>query len=162
MNTPSINPYEPPAGDSKSRYDPEKQTYEQIRRRVSRPGTALMIMASIWSVFPAIALVSMVLELAVGGLSFKRIVPDFILMGSYFACLLVIAIGGAKMAFMESYPTARYGALLSCIPVISPFIVWGIPFGIWALVLLFDPEVKAAFEAKKAGKLDEFFDDEGR
>jgi len=162
MNTPSINPYEPPAGDSKSRYEPEKQTYEQIRRRVSRPGTALMIMASIWSVFPAIALVSMVLELAVGGLSFKRIVPDFILMGSYFTCLLVIAIGGAKMAFMESYPTARYGALLSCIPVISPFLVWGIPFGVWALVLLFDPEVKAAFEAKKAGKLDEFFDDEGR
>jgi len=162
MNTPSINPYEPPAGNSKSRYEPEKQTYEQIRRRVSRPGTALMIMASIWSVFPAIALVSMVWEIAVGGLSFKRIVPSFIVMGSYFACLLVIAIGGAKMAFMESYQTARYGALLSCIPVISPFIVWGIPFGIWALVLLFDPEVKAAFDAKKAGTLDEFFTDEGR
>ena len=121
-----------------------------------------MTMASIWSVFPAFALVSMVLELAVGGLSFKRIVPSFIVMGSYFACLLVIAIGGAKMAFMESYQMARYGALLSCIPVISPFVVWGIPFGIWALVLLYDPQVKAAFEAKKAGKLDDLFDDECR
>ena len=162
MSTPSINPYEPPVGDSKSRYEPERQTYEQIRRRVSRPGTALMIMGSICSVFPAIALVSSVWGIAQGGDSFMEFVPTLIVGGFYIACLLVIAIGGAKMAFMESYQMARYGALLSCIPVISPFVVWGIPFGIWALVLLYDPQVKAAFEAKKAGKLDELFDDEGR
>jgi hypothetical protein len=121
-----------------------------------------MTMASIWSVFPAIALVSLVWEIAQVGFSFKRFVPALIVYGFYLVCLLVIAIGGAKMAFMQSYQMARYGALLSCIPVISPFVVWGIPFGIWALVLLYDPQVKAAFEAKKAGKLDDLFDDEGR
>lgn len=30
----------------------------------------------------------------------------------------------------------------------NPFVLWGIPFGIWALIVLRDPKVKAAFEAK--------------
>jgi hypothetical protein len=51
------------------------------------------------------------------------------------------------MAFLESYPLARVAALLACIPIITPFIIIGIPFGIWGLILLNDPRVKAAYES---------------
>ncbi|MCY3006052.1 MAG: hypothetical protein NTV29_08740, partial [Planctomycetota bacterium] len=49
------NPYEPPVGEfGQDIADEDIADSEQIRRRVSRPGTALLIMGSIYSVFPAI------------------------------------------------------------------------------------------------------------
>jgi hypothetical protein len=53
------------------------------------------------------------------------------------------------MAFMESYRLARWGAILACIPIITPFLIWGLPFGIWALIVLEDPRVTKAFDAIK-------------
>jgi len=143
------NPYEPPVGEfGPDSADPDFADREQIRRRVSRPGTALLIMGSIYSVFPAIYL---------GGLPRVLVhrvpVEEFLVVAAFFFTAIVIAVGGAKMAFMESYSMARIGAALACIPLISPFVVWGIPFGIWALIVLNDPKVKAAFEAKAQGSV---------
>lgn len=144
MSSPSENPYEPPVGQ----VDAVADSPEQLLRRCSRPGMALMIMGSIHSVFPAIAMVTLFVEFAYRKPDVSLLLLNLLVFGSYFLCALLIAIGGAKMAFMESYPLARWGAILACIPVISPFIVWGIPFGIWALVVLGDPNVQAAFKAK--------------
>jgi len=143
------NPYEPPVGEfGPDSADPDFADREQIRRRVSRPGTALLIMGSIYSVFPAIYL---------GGLPRVLVhrvpVEEFLVVAAFFFTAIVIAVGGAKMAFMESYSMARIGAALACIPLISPFVVWGIPFGIWALIVLNDPKVKAAFEDKDQGSV---------
>lgn len=146
MSAPSINPYEPPSIDSQIGIEPKEQSIEQIRRRVSRPGTALLIMGSIAAVFPAIAIVGWLFNLLYIG--FNAVVASNLLVSLlFFACSVMISIGGGKMASMESYRLARLGAILACIPFVTPFIFLGIPFGIWALVLLYDPEVKAAFEA---------------
>lgn len=146
MSDPSINPYEPPSIDSQIGIEPKEQSIEQIRRRVSRPGTALLIMGSIAAVFPAIAIVGWLFNLLYIG--FNAVVASNLLVSLlFFACSVMISIGGGKMASMESYRMARLGAILACIPFVTPFIFLGIPFGIWALVLLYDPEVKAAFEA---------------
>ncbi len=135
------NPYEPPVGEfGPDIADPDFA--DIIRRRVSRPGTALLIMGSIYSVFPAIYLVRVLL------FANRLPVEEFLVVAAFFFTAIVIAVGGAKMAFMESYSIAKIGAALACIPLISPFVLWGIPFGIWALVVLRDPKVKAAFEAK--------------
>lgn len=146
MSNPFDNPYEPPVGEYGSDIaDEDIADEEQIRRRVSRPGTALLIMGSIYSVFPAIHLVRFLL--------FNRfLIEDILLVAAFFFTAILIAVGGAKMAFMESYSMARIAAILACIPLISPFVVWGIPFGIWALVVLRDPKVKAAFEVKAQRK----------
>jgi hypothetical protein len=149
MSHPMDNPYEPPVGEfGPDSADPDFADRERIRRRVSRPGTALLIMGSIYSVFPAIYL---------GGLPRVLVhrvpVEEFLVVAAFFFTAIVIAVGGAKMAFMESYSMARIGAALACIPLISPFVVWGIPFGIWALIVLNDPKVKAAFEAKAQGSV---------
>jgi hypothetical protein len=145
MSHPMDNPYEPPVGEfGPDSADPDFA--DIIRRRVSRPGTALLIMGSIYSVFPAIYLVRVLLVHGVP-------VEEFLVVAAFFFTAIVIAVGGAKMAFMESYSMARIGAALACIPLISPFVVWGIPFGIWALIVLNDPKVKAAFEAKAQGSV---------
>ena len=151
MSNPSDNPYEPPVGEyGPDIADPDLADEEQmIRRRVSRPGTALLIMGSIYSVFPAIYLVGTPWIL-LG----NRVMIEILVVAAFFFSSIAIAVGGAKMAFMESYSIAKIGAALACIPLISPFVLWGIPFGIWALIVLRDPKVKAAFEAKTRKSLD--------
>jgi len=156
MNDSSINPYEPPSTESQIGIDIQgqlpEQSIEQIRRRVSRPGMALMIMGSIASVFPAVNIVYFTYHLLTQGLDFglkqyNPIIPAILVNVVFFMICLLFSIGGAKMAFLESYPLARVAALLACIPIITPFIIIGIPFGIWGLILLNDPRVKAAYES---------------
>jgi hypothetical protein len=36
-------------------------------------------------------------------------------------------------------------AVLACVPMISPMIWIGIPFGVWAVIVLRRPSVRAAF-----------------
>jgi hypothetical protein len=150
MSHPMDNPYEPPVGEfGPDIADPDFA--DVIRRRVSRPGTALLIMGSIYSVFPAIYLGRVLLF--ANRFANRLPVEDILVVAAFFFTAILIAVGGAKMAFMESYSMARIGAALACIPLISPFVVWGIPFGIWALIVLNDPKVKAAFEAKAQGSV---------
>jgi hypothetical protein len=147
-NASDINPFEPLSSDTSPDDQSLELTDEQIRNRVARPGTALLIMASIFSVFPGIAIVSLGFAILTYGLD-TRYSANLLVIGSYFLGQLIIAIGGAKMAFMESYRLARWGAILACIPIITPFLIWGLPFGIWALIVLEDPRVTKAFDAIK-------------
>lgn len=50
-----------------------------------------------------------------------------------------------QMQRLKSYGLALTGAILAVIPGISPCCVLGIPFGIWALVVINQPDVKNAF-----------------
>jgi hypothetical protein len=58
----------------------------------------------------------------------------------------VIIVGANKMRNLDSYGLAVAAAILSVIPCISsPCIVLGMPFGIWALVVLMNDDVRNAF-----------------
>jgi hypothetical protein len=58
----------------------------------------------------------------------------------------LIVYGAIKMMQMQSWGLAMTAAILAVIPCVSsPCCVVGIPFGIWALVVLQRPEVKEAF-----------------
>lgn len=51
-----------------------------------------------------------------------------------------------RLQAMNMWGVALAGAIISVIPCIgSPCCVCGVPFGIWALVVLNDPAVRAAF-----------------
>jgi len=54
-------------------------------------------------------------------------------------------IGATKMAALESYGLSMAVAIVALIPCLSPCCVFTLPFGIWALIVLVKPEVKAAF-----------------
>ena len=59
---------------------------------------------------------------------------------------VVIMLGGIAMVRNKNIGLARTGAIVALIPCLSPFCIIGIPFGIWAVIVLFDPTVKAAFK----------------
>jgi hypothetical protein len=66
------------------------------------------------------------------------------------ACILilvlssVIIVGALKMRRLESYPLAMAASVLAMIT--SPGSIIGLPIGLWALVTLRRPEVRAAFK----------------
>lgn len=63
------------------------------------------------------------------------------------ASAAAIIFGAAKMRNLESYGLAMTASILSMIPYLSPCCCFGLPFGIWALVVLSKPEVKGAFRS---------------
>jgi len=134
------NPYAPPTSNATLHVD----SRNAIKARVSRPATALIIMASIQSVFVAIYLVSAAVFVARGG-SVSDDIVGLAIGGIQFVGLILIAVGAAKLGFLESHRLARLGSLLACIPFITPFMIIGIPFGIWSLRLLADPVVRDTF-----------------
>ncbi len=59
---------------------------------------------------------------------------------------IVMMIGAWRMRRLENYPLCVAAAVVAVLPVHAGFLL-GLPFGVWALSLLFRPEVKAAFHA---------------
>jgi len=57
----------------------------------------------------------------------------------------VALFGAIKMKRREGYPFAIAASIIVMIPCISPCTVLGLPFGIWALVVLSDSSVRATF-----------------
>ena len=58
----------------------------------------------------------------------------------------VIIFAAQKMRALQSYALVVTGAVLAIVPCISPCCCIGIPVGVWVLVVLFKPEVKAMFQ----------------
>lgn len=56
----------------------------------------------------------------------------------------LIIFGALKMKDLQGYGLAMMAAILALVPCMTACCI-GIPFGIWALVVLLKPEVKAAF-----------------
>jgi hypothetical protein len=61
----------------------------------------------------------------------------------------VILYAGIQMSKVRSYGLARAGAILSVIPCTTLCCIAGIPIGIWTLVTLSKPEVRALFEQQR-------------
>ena len=59
----------------------------------------------------------------------------------------LILIGAMKMQKLESYAFAMAAAIIAMVPCLSPCCLLGLPFGIWALVVLSDGSVKLAFRS---------------
>lgn len=58
----------------------------------------------------------------------------------------LIIFGALKMRNLQSFGLAMAASIIAMIPCLSPCCCIGIPIGIWALVVLNKPEVKAAFQ----------------
>jgi len=54
-------------------------------------------------------------------------------------------VGAKKLRRAESYGLAMVTAILVMVPPLSPCCMLGLPFGIWALIVLLRPEVKRSF-----------------
>ena len=57
----------------------------------------------------------------------------------------LVFFGASKMMKLEMYGLAIAASVIAMIPCVSPCCLLGLPIGIWALVVLLNQEVKAAF-----------------
>jgi hypothetical protein len=58
---------------------------------------------------------------------------------------VIVLLGASKMKKLQNYSFAMTACIVAMLPCISPCCIFGLPFGIWALVVLNKPEVKSQF-----------------
>jgi hypothetical protein len=58
---------------------------------------------------------------------------------------ILVLFGALKMKRLENFGLAMTVSIIAMIPCVSPCCLIGLPIGIWSLVILSKPEVKAAF-----------------
>jgi hypothetical protein len=58
---------------------------------------------------------------------------------------VVVLMGAARMQNLQKHQLAFTASILAMVPCVSPCCLLGLPFGIWALVVLSKPEVKSQF-----------------
>ena len=59
---------------------------------------------------------------------------------------VVILTGALRMKELRNRGLSQVACILALIPCLGPCFVLGIPFGIWGLVALNDPDVRRSFE----------------
>jgi hypothetical protein len=151
----SDNPYQSPTAPT---YVPPGQLDLVALQRVSGPATALIVTAILGMIAQALGIVANLAQIGMGpGMHHRRNDMPFPAMmeggvgiaGAVIGIIVavVILIGATKMKKLENYAFAMAAAIIAMVPCISPCCLLGLPFGIWALVVLSDGRVKAAFRS---------------
>lgn len=143
MSDADVNPYKAPVDVESPPVDLRKQALSKLRG----PSAGLFILCVPWILIGFLAL-------AFGLLSFvdNSAGPLFDAFGFgqvlvVFASNVFIACGTVFMRWGRRYHIAFAAAVVASIPFLSPFVWLGIPFGIWALIVLRRADVRAAFGA---------------
>jgi hypothetical protein len=155
------NPYASPASSTFSGAPPplygDLQMY--AASRVAGPATALTVVMGIGIAFAIIGVVFNLFMVGMGGFGADmrgRQDPfPFAFSGGINAATgalqtiigILVIVGAGKMRRLESYGFAMAAAVLAMIPCLSPCWCLGLPFGIWAIVVLSDGQVRAAFRS---------------
>ncbi len=132
---------------------------EEALRAVNGPAIALMVTAILG--FIVVILGLLMNTLTIGGLRMgMREMPNpemqqFINMFSGTMGIVsdivgavigvIVLIGALKMRALQNYQLAFAASILAMLPCLSPCCILGLPFGIWALVVLNKPEIKSQF-----------------
>jgi hypothetical protein len=127
------------------------------RAAVQGPGIALIVLGVLVLIGQALYLVYTLFIAGVGAIGAASGDPDGIgaIMGGVVGMILtvvwmllsgIIIFGGVKMKNMQSYGLAMAAAIIVMLPcTVGWCCLLGLPIGIWALIVLMKPEVKAAF-----------------
>jgi len=128
---------------------------EEATQRLKGPAIGLMVTGGLGV---ALSLVSFALHLLGGQQVPPGLPPEFArvfellngpigmfsdVLGLVVSGLLVF--GALKMTKLQSYGLAFAVSIMGMLPCLSPCCLLGLPFGIWALVVLSKPEVKSQF-----------------
>ena len=128
---------------------------EQALRQVRGPATGLLIAGILNWVVLVSFLIAMMMFANLGTApmphnAFQRnpsaklaVVPVLALLGVVFGTSIVIIVAGLKMKRLQAYWLAV--VVSSLVIILSPSNLVGLPIGIWALVVLSQQEVRAAF-----------------
>lgn len=131
----------------------------QARESVSLPAILMMVMSALTFLYSLVSLVRPVdqaqLDQFLNNPQFEQFrgTMEFMTSGSgrlavslpFLILNGLVFLGALKMKNLQSYGLAMTAAIISVIPCCGPCYCLGIPVGIWALVVLRKPEVRAAF-----------------
>ena len=147
----SNNPYQSPIQQKGQPRNPQGQA----EGLVNGPAVALIIVAAISAVLLAISFVINLFLLLSGAVA---VVQNDLMDGTtvltvrcgiaalVFVTNAITIYGAIQMKNLRNYSMAKTAAVLSVIPCLSPCYFLGIPFGIWALVTLNNPDVRRRFQ----------------
>ena len=149
---PPPNPYEGFA------YEP---VYHEVSvnaaAQLNGPSIALMVMAGLGGGIQLLGLAVNLLSVGLGaagagggpGATEALLIGGISIVSSGIGIVVagVIMYGAIKMRSLESYSLSMVSTILAMVPCISPCCLIGVPIGIWALVILSRPEIKAAFRS---------------
>jgi serine/threonine protein kinase len=125
--------------------DPEVDEWLGARQSVRGPSIGLLVTGILnWALIPVFGLVSVYLVAGRDTSQFTIIGPMLALM--FISSFMIYA--ALKMKALEAWGAALAGSVLAI--VISPGNWIGLPLGIWALVTLTRPRIRAAFGRKPA------------
>jgi hypothetical protein len=115
-------------------------------RKVSGPASLLMTTAGLNLLLVASAFFWRAMSLYVEGITSAWEVADLILLFLLVVAgfQVVILLAAREMKRLRSRSFALFGSVLSLVPW-TPFALLGIPAGIWAFLVLGQPDVRAAF-----------------
>ena len=123
---------------------------------VRSPATALIVVSIICIVFITIALLvsgflllsgtaARMQQPSIGMSKETQIAIRMAWSCAILAVNIVILVSAIKMRRLRSYSLAKTGAILAMIPCFGPCYLLGIPFGIWAIIVLNKPGVAEEF-----------------
>ncbi len=133
--------------------------------RVKGPAIGLLIVGILGVVFGVLGLLNSLLGLGLGAAQLNDMqsqgeqVPEW---AKYFVgggagavqiignlvgigCSALVAYAGVQMQKLQNRSLCTVGSVIAMIPCLSPCCCIGLPIGVWALVSLNKPEVRAAF-----------------
>jgi hypothetical protein len=152
MNT---NPYESPPSPFIQPPALMQWQHLQAAQSVAGPAIALMVVSGICLALMALC-IPFDLILLLSGIAAKLprrgIDPNAtVMIRMMWSAVLFVAsgyvfFGAFQMKRLAGYTHARIAAIVACVPCVGPCCLLGIPFGIWALSVLGQPEVAKAFE----------------
>ena len=124
-------------------------------QRVSAPGVCLIVIAVLSLVMGVLNILANILQIGIAAVGDMKEVMPVMFMGPVvifsgaigIIVAIVVLIGAIKMRRLETYWLAMTASILALIPCIAPCCIFGLPFGIWALVVLSDPIVKMSFKS---------------
>ncbi|WP_425618613.1 hypothetical protein NA78x_002322 [Anatilimnocola sp. NA78] len=146
-----VNPYESPQVAEHLLRMPLSPR-ERVVQRLRGPTLGLMLLAGMQAIPGLLFAISLVLGVTAALLGFVELgavlrEPVSSIMLSLLApvqCLIFLA--ALRMRQLRHLRFCRTMAIVACIPILSPVMYFGIPFGIWATVLLFRADTAAEFD----------------
>ncbi|MCE5267397.1 MAG: hypothetical protein LLG00_05875 [Planctomycetaceae bacterium] len=143
-------------------YERSTELYASAAQRVAAPATALTVIGWVTAVLSLLAALFLILCIALvasgapvreghalhGEEQVRAIYGCSVYLALtivWIALSILIMIGARKMRRLEGYGLAMTATIVALVPCIEPCCLLTFPFGIWALTVLSDNAVKAAF-----------------
>lgn len=138
---PGENPYSTPTNKSDDPYGGAN--------RLLIPAICLLLLASLFLIVLLASIPGQVIRISDLDVSTPQGVGELVggvgTLVVWMALTVTIVVGSFSMLRLKGYNSAMTAAIVAIIPICSPCFFLGIPFGIWAILLLRKPEIKQRF-----------------